>query len=142
MQVRAQRRRRVGDELLPPLPPVEEGPFREAKTGVLLLPEERVESSPGRRSVIRRILVTCLGDADQIFARLSAKLFELGWSGPDTVMVIIGDGAEWSWNRASLFACRCAILDFWHAVEKAWKFARLRYGAESKRATHMERVAA
>lgn len=135
MQVRAKRRRRHGDEVLPPLPPVEDGHFREVKTGVLLLPHERVETSPGRRSVLRRILVTCLGDADQIFARLWAKLCELGWVGPQTVVVIIGDGAEWIWNRASLFARRCEILDFWHAVEKAWELARLRYGEESKRAT-------
>jgi hypothetical protein len=38
--------------------PLEEGHFREVKTGVLLLPSERVETSPGRRSVVRRFLVT------------------------------------------------------------------------------------
>lgn len=121
MQVRATRRRRHGDEVLPPL------------TGVLLLPHERVEPSPGRRSVTRRILVTCLGDADRIFARLWAKLHDLGWLGPETVVVVIGDGAEWIWNRASLFTRRCEILGFWHVVEKAWELARLRYGDESKR---------
>jgi hypothetical protein len=67
MQVRTHRRRRTGTEPLPPLPPVEEGHFREVKTGVVLLPEERVETSPGRRSVVRRFLVSCLGDADDIF---------------------------------------------------------------------------
>src|SRR5437899_2609056 len=48
MQVRQQRRRRTGAEPLPPLPPVQEGQFQEVKTGVLLLPSERVETSPGR----------------------------------------------------------------------------------------------
>ena len=38
MQVRARRRRRTGAERLPPLPAMEEGHFREVKTGVLLLP--------------------------------------------------------------------------------------------------------
>src|ERR1035441_10582227 len=66
MQVRTHRRRRTGTDPLPPLPPVEEGHFREVKTGVVLLPEERVETSPGRRSVVRRFLVSCLGDADDI----------------------------------------------------------------------------
>ena len=33
--------------------------FREVKTGALMLPAERVETSPGRRSVLRRVLVTC-----------------------------------------------------------------------------------
>jgi hypothetical protein len=61
MQVRSTRRRRHNGEPLPPLPPVEDGHFREVKTGVLLLPSERVETSPARRSVVRRFLVTCLG---------------------------------------------------------------------------------
>ena len=67
MQVRQQRRRRKGCEPLPPLPAVQEGHFHEVKTGVLLLPAERVETSPGRHSVVRRFLVSCLGNADDIF---------------------------------------------------------------------------
>jgi hypothetical protein len=134
MQVRSQRRRRKSGETLPPLPPVEEGRFREVKTGVLLLPSERVETSPGRRSVVRRFLVTCLGDADAIFARLYAQLRELGWVGAHTVVIIVGDGAEWIWNRATMFVRRCEILDFWHALEHAWEFARLRYGEGSAQA--------
>lgn len=134
MQVRTKRRRRDGNKPLPPLPPVEDGHFREVKTGALLLPAERVETTPGRHSVIRRALVTCLGSADQIFDRLWSKLHELGWLGRDTVVVIVGDGAEWIWNRASMFTNRCEILDFWHAVEKAWEFARLHFGEGSARA--------
>jgi hypothetical protein len=134
MQVRSTRRRRKGDETLPPLPAIEEGQFREVKTGVLLLPNERVETSPGRHSVVRRFLVTCLGDADAIFARLYAQLRELGWVGTHTVVVIIGDGAEWIWNRATMFVHRCEILDFWHALEHAWEFAQLRYGEGSTQA--------
>jgi hypothetical protein len=129
MQVRAHRRRRKDGEKLPPLAPVVEGQFREVKTGVLLLPEERVEISPGRRSVVRRVLVSCLGDADAIFQRLYAQMRELSWLDPrKTLVVIVGDGAEWIWNRATWFVRRCEILDFWHAVEYAWEFARLRYG--------------
>lgn len=135
MQVRAHRRRRQGNAPLPPLPPVEEGHFREVKTGVLLLPAERVETTPGRRSVVRRVLCTYLGGADQIFDRLWAKLHELHWLGPETVVVIVGDGAEWIWNRATMFPRRCEILDFWHVVERAWVFARLRYGESSAHAT-------
>jgi hypothetical protein len=134
MQVRPRRRRRRDGEPLPALPPIADGQFREVKTGVLLLPEERVEISPGRRSVVRRFLVSCLGDADAIFHRLYAQVRELGWLGPDTVVVIVGDGAEWIWNRAAWFVRRCEILDFWHAVEHAWAFARLRYGNGSAQA--------
>jgi hypothetical protein len=135
MQVRSQRRhRQTPEEKLPPLLPVEEGHFREVKTGLLLLPAERVESSPGRHSVVRRFLVTCLGDADAIFDRLWAKLRELGWLGTKTVVIIVGDGAEWIWIRATMFVNRCEILDFWHAIEYAWEFARLQYGDGSKQA--------
>jgi hypothetical protein len=93
-----------------------------------------VETAPGRHALVRRFLVTCLGDADEIFRHMYARLRELGWIGPDTVVVIVGDGAEWIWNRASMFVRRCEILDFWHALEKAWEFARLRYGVGSAQA--------
>ena len=135
MQVRTQRRRRKGCEPLPPLPKIEEGQFHEVKTGVLLLPGERVETSPGRHSLVRRFLVSCLGDADDIFRRLYAQLRELGWlDTANTVVVIVGDGAEWIWNRTTIFVRRCEILDFWHALEHAWEFARLCYGERSPRA--------
>lgn len=134
MQVRSTRRRRQNSEPLPSWPPVKDGHFREVQTGVLLLPSQRVETSPGRRSVVRRFLVTCLGDADAIFARLYAQLRELGWVGAHTVVVIVGDGAEWIWNRASMFVRRCEILDFWHVLEHAWGFAQLRYGEGSAQA--------
>ncbi|MBK5292888.1 MAG: ISKra4 family transposase [Acidobacteriia bacterium] len=134
MQVRTRRRGRTGAESLPALPVIEKGHFREVKTGVLLLPSERVETSPGRRSVVRRFLVTCLGEADGIFRRLYSQLRELGWVGPHTVVVIVGDGAEWIWNRAPMFVHRCEILDFWHALEHAWAFARLGYGQDSVQA--------
>jgi len=134
MQVRSHRRRRTDAASLSLLPPIEEGHFREVKTAALLLPSERVETSPGRRSLVRRFLVTCLGNADTLFAGLYAQLRELGWVGADTVVVIVGDGAEWIWNRAAMFVHRCEILDFWHALEHAWDFARLRYGEGSQQA--------
>jgi hypothetical protein len=134
MQVRTSRRRRKDGEKLPVLPAVPDGHFREVKTGVLLLPDERVETSPGRHSLIRRFLVSCLGDADAIFNRLYGQLRELGWLGGNTTVVIVGDGAEWIWNRATWFIRRCEILDFWHALEHAWTFAHLRYGEGSAQA--------
>ena len=134
MQVRTRRRHRKSNETLPPLPAIEQGHFREVKTGVVLLPGERVETSPGRRSVVRKFLVSCLGNADEIFNRVYAQLRELGWVGPNTVVVIVGDGAEWIWNRATQYVNRCEILDYWHALERAWEFARLRHGAGSRQA--------
>jgi hypothetical protein len=135
MQVRKHRRRRQGNEPLPPLPPVEEGQYQEVKTGVLLLPSERVETSPGRRTLVRRFLVSCLGNADDIFRDLYAQLRELRWLDTGrTVVVVVGDGAEWIWNRARIFVKRCEILDFWHALEHAWEFAHSCYGERSQQA--------
>jgi hypothetical protein len=133
MQVRATRRHAPGPDA-PPLPPVEEGRFREVKTGVLLQPAERVTPSPGRRSVVRRVLVTGLGEADVLFDRVWAALRERGWLGAQTRVVVIGDGSEWIWKRAERFVRRCEILDFWHALEYAWAYARLQFGDGSRRA--------
>ncbi len=105
-----------------------------SRQGFCCCPKSVLETSPGRRSVVRRFLVSCLGDADAIFHRLYAQLRELGWLGADTMVVIVGDGAEWIWNRATWFIHRCEILDFWHALEHAWDFARLRYGEGSQQA--------
>jgi len=133
MQVRKQRRRRKGNEPLPPLPPVKEGQFQEVKTGVLLLPNERVETSPGRHSLVRRFLVSCLGDADDIFRHLYAQLRQRGLlDTARTLVVVVGDGAEWIWNRTSIFVNRCEILDFWHAIEHAWEFAQAWCGEGSQ----------
>lgn len=139
MQVRATRRRRRDDAALPPLPPVDEGHFREVKTGVLLLPADRVEASPGRHLLVRRLLVTCLGDADALFTRVWAHLREAGWLGPQTIVVVIGDGSEWIWHRATLFVRRCEILDFWHAMEYAWAYARPQFGEGARRAEQWTR---
>ena len=48
----------------------------------------------------------------------------LGWLGPHAVVVVIEDGSDWTWYRASLVVRRCEILDFWHAMEHAWAYAR------------------
>jgi hypothetical protein len=37
-------------------------------------------------------------------------------------------------ESAQMFMRRCEILDFWHALEHAWGFARLCYGEQSPRA--------
>jgi hypothetical protein len=133
MQVRATRRHAPGPDASP-LPPVDEGHFREVKTGVLLQPADRVETAPGRHRVVRRVLVTCLGEADVLFDRVWAALRARGWLGAPTRVVVIGDGSDWIWKRAERFVRRCEILDFWHALEYAWAYARLQFGEGSRRA--------
>ena len=99
MQVRKKRGRRVGAEKLPPAACREGRPFPGGQ-------DRSPAAAPGAR---RDLAGTPLsgapvsgelsGDADAIFSRLYAQLRELGWLGPDTVVVIVGDGAEWIWNR-------------------------------------------
>ena len=115
-----------------------DGTFREVKTAVLLQPTDRV-TLPGRAALVRRVVVTGLTDADGLFRQVSAALRERGWLSPQTVIVIVGDGAEWIWHRATLFAHRCEILDFWHAMEYAWAYARLQFGEGSQRADQWTR---
>lgn len=139
VQPRTTRRRRPSKTTpLPPLPPVADGTFREVKTGVLLQPADRV-TLPERAGLVRRVVVTGLADADALFRQVTAQLRERGWLSPQTVIVIIGDGSEWIWHRAALFAQRCEILDFWHAMEYAWAYARLQFGEGARRADQWTR---
>jgi hypothetical protein len=43
-------------------------------------------------------------------------LRELGWLGSHTMVVIVADGAEWIWNRATWFIRRCEVLDFYQRL--------------------------
>jgi len=95
--------------------PVTEGHFREVKTGVLLLPDERVvEISPGDDHWCG-VSGELSGRCRCKFQRLYAQLREMGWAGTNTTALIVGDGAEWIWNRATWFVRRRELLDFWHA---------------------------
>ncbi|HEY6354150.1 MAG TPA: ISKra4 family transposase [Burkholderiaceae bacterium] len=134
VQPRTTRRRRpTKTTALPALRPVADGTFREVKTGVILAPTDRVPL-PDRASLVRRVVVTGLADADALFRQVTAQLRERGWLTAQTVIVVVGDGSEWIWQRAALFAPRCEILDFWHAMEYAWVYARLQFGDGARRA--------
>ena len=47
---------------------------------------------------------------------------------------LFGGHAIWREVSGRWFIRRCEILDFWHALEHAWTFARLRYGDGSAQA--------
>lgn len=81
---------------------------------------------------IRRV-VSVLGSADELMRRVWAALVLDGRWDDKTVVVVIGDGAKWIWERATMFVNRIEILDFWHAVEHAWACARVLWGERTKR---------
>jgi transposase len=48
-------------------------------------------------------------------------------------VVVLGDGAEWIWNRAQeLFPQAIQILDLYHTMEHIWDVARQLYGGAGK----------
>jgi hypothetical protein len=73
-----------------------------------------------------------LGDADAFFARIWSTLLTEGLYSVKTLVVCVGDGGKWIWNRVSMFPHRVEILDFYHAAEHAWAMARLLWGEKSK----------
>lgn len=105
---------------------------REVKTAVISVP---VNEGKQRRTR-RRGLVSVMGTADELARRLWASLVLGSLLGPQTVVVVLGDGAEWIWERAKLFVQRIEILDLWHAAEHAWGCGAILWGkgtAETKR---------
>jgi hypothetical protein len=89
-------------------------------------------SVPGRRgkslAMVRQTMVGVLGSADDLLQRLFGALRSQRLVGPRTRVAVIGDGARWIWERATMFPNRVEILDFWHATEHAWACARALWG--------------
>lgn len=75
--------------------------------------------------------VGTVGDAEELWRRMSVEAFKLGQS-DGTQMVVIADGASWIWRRAdeTLPKERVEILDFYHASEKLWEVSRAVFGEE------------
>lgn len=103
---------------------------REVKTAVIYRPEDRFCKNH-RRGLIQRRIVSVLGTADQLIARVWSALVLGGLMGAQTTVAVIGDGAEWIWERAKIFVRRIEILDYWHAAEHAWKCARALWGEKT-----------
>jgi hypothetical protein len=71
------------------------------KTAVLLQPNDRVAVAE-RAALVRRVVVTGLTDADGLFRQVTEAVRDRGWLSPQTVVVIVGDGAEWIWQRGKV----------------------------------------
>lgn len=102
--------------------------WREPKVSTMFWAEDVVEVSSNRREVLNKEYIATLGDADA----LAKRLWEVAcrwqwWTARQTV--VLGDGAEWIWNRATeLFPDAVQILDLFHVEEHIWEVARQLYG--------------
>ena len=80
--------------------------------------------------------VTGIEHADQFFPRLEVEMSRRSHELAALVLVILGDGASWIWERVSLLAENGQqvwhILDFWHACDNLAKLSRELYGEGSK----------
>jgi len=68
-----------------------------------------------------------LETAEEFGQRLYREAWERGWSRA-LIRVVMGDGAEWIWNRAALhFPGAIQIVDLYHARQHLWELARRLY---------------
>lgn len=116
--------------------------WQEAKLGCLFREEDRIEASKDRGQLVRRQVVAVRGTPEQLWELLEPRVGVTG----EQLVVVLGDGAEWIWNLASLIANRVEILDWYHADEHISEVARTLYGegtdkAEKFRAVQLERLA-
>jgi hypothetical protein len=102
--------------------------WREPKVATIYWAEDVVEVSKDRREVLKKEYSATLGDADVLALRLWQVACRWQWWTARQV-VVLGDGAEWIWNRAKeLFPDAVQILDLFHVEEHIWEVARQMYG--------------
>jgi hypothetical protein len=106
--------------------------WREPKVATLFWGEDVVQTSKDRRTILKKEYIAVLGDADELAERLWEAACRWEWWKAKRV-VVLGDGAEWIWNRAhDLFPDAIQILDLFHAMEHIWDTARQLYGGSGK----------
>jgi hypothetical protein len=107
---------------------LQDGSWQEAKCGVVYELSQRVEINEGRWELLRKHRCVLRGGATAFRGRLWALCLRAGIRQQDRV-VVIGDGAEWIDQTASLlFPRSMRILDYYHASERIWAVAFARWG--------------
>jgi Uncharacterised protein family (UPF0236) len=110
---------------------LQDGRWQEAKCGVIYELDQRVEIHEGRWELLKRHRCVLRGDATAFRRRLWALCLRAGLRDQDRI-VVIGDGAEWIDQTASLlFPKALRILDYYHASERIWSVAAARWGEGS-----------
>ena len=96
------------------------------------------------RNTHRQHFVVGLEDAETFFHRLYAQATRQGLGGRDLRhVVVLGDGADWIWNRAASFLGMpgvdvTEIVDIWHVRQYLWQVANAVFGDGPQAASWVE----
>ena len=104
---------------------------REAKLGCVFTQTMVDEEGYPVRDEASTSYVGAIESCEEFGCRLYAEAWQRGWARAEK-KVVLGDGAEWIWNQASLhFPDAIQIVDLYHAREHLWSLGAKLYPHDS-----------
>jgi hypothetical protein len=104
---------------------------REAKLGCVFTQTTVDEEGYPLRDEASTSYVGAIESCEEFGRRLYAEAWQRGWARAEK-KVVLGDGAEWIWNQASLhFPDAIQIVDLYHAREHLWSLGAKLYPNDS-----------
>jgi hypothetical protein len=104
---------------------------REAKLGCVFTQTRVDEEGYPLRDEASTSYVGAIESCEEFGRRLYAEAWQRGWARAEK-KVVLGDGAEWIWNQASLhFPDAIQIVDLYHAREHLWSLGAKLYPNDS-----------
>jgi len=104
---------------------------REAKLGCVFTQTTVDEEGYPVRDEASTSYVGAIESCEEFGRRLYAEAWQRGWARAEK-KVVLGDGAEWIWNQASLhFPDAIQIVDLYHAREHLWSLGAKLYPNDS-----------
>jgi hypothetical protein len=104
---------------------------REAKLGCVFTQTTVDEEGYPVRDEASTSYVGGIESCEEFGRRLYAEAWQRGWARAEK-KVVLGDGAEWIWNQASLhFPDAIQIVDLYHAREHLWSLGAKLYPNDS-----------
>jgi hypothetical protein len=104
---------------------------REAKLGCVFTQTTVDEEGYPVRDEASTSYVGAIESCEEFGRRLYAEAWQRGWARAEK-KVVVGDGAEWIWNQASLhFPDAIQIVDLYHAREHLWSLGAKLYPNDS-----------
>jgi hypothetical protein len=104
---------------------------REAKLGCVFTQTTVDEEGYPLRDEASTSYVGAIETCEEFGRRLYAEAWQRGWARAEK-KIVLGDGAEWIWNQASLhFPDAIQIVDLYHAREHLWSLGAKLYPHDS-----------